>query len=127
MLIKVIALSYQDEESIAIVNKSQSSQLTSVYQINLFKQTRRMSQVTARLVSSFPLICGQPFFQDLPLTYIFSHSSFLLNQKPWNIFLLTDDDQLELLKYIPIKERIRFERINTGWANLLGRLWLSQN
>lgn len=36
------------------------------------------------------------------------------------------DIHLELLKYMPIKERVLFERINTNWARLLDRLWLSQ-
>lgn len=39
---------------------------------------------------------------------------------------LNEDDQLELLKYLPIKERIRFERANKNWARLLDRQWLSQ-
>lgn len=40
---------------------------------------------------------------------------------------LSEYDQLELLKYMPVKERVRFERINTEWSQLLDRLWLSQS
>lgn len=39
---------------------------------------------------------------------------------------LHEDDQLEVLKYMPSKERVRFERNNKYWARLLDRLWLSQ-
>lgn len=39
---------------------------------------------------------------------------------------LNEHDKLELLKYMPIKQRVRFERINTTWARLLARLWMSQ-
>lgn len=39
---------------------------------------------------------------------------------------LSDDDKLELFEYMPIKARVRFARVNTQWANLLDRLWLSQ-
>lgn len=39
---------------------------------------------------------------------------------------LTEDDQLELLKYMSNKERVQFERINTEWASLLERIWLSE-
>lgn len=39
---------------------------------------------------------------------------------------LRDDHQLEILKYMLIKERVRFERVTTNWANLLDKLWLSQ-
>lgn len=37
-----------------------------------------------------------------------------------------EDDQLELFKYMPIKEGVRFERSNKYWTHLLGRLRLSQ-
>lgn len=40
---------------------------------------------------------------------------------------LSDADQLELLKYMPINERVRFERFNSMWAKLLARLWFVQD
>lgn len=39
---------------------------------------------------------------------------------------VSDSAKLELLKYMPLKERIRFERINKTWARLLENIWLSQ-
>lgn len=39
---------------------------------------------------------------------------------------LNEYDLIELLKYVPLKERIRFERVHSKWAAVLEGLWFSQ-